>query len=94
MANGLSQGIVALFGAAASATVGGIYGWTLNNQLDFPLDYHLTFEIIGVLLCANALITLMSKRVKSNQTEEIIELAHCETEFKQFMNKIDNNSIK
>lgn len=75
-ANGLSQGIVALFSASASATVGGIYGWTLAINSDFPFNCHFTFIVLCVILLVCTFITLWPRKIKaefSNEFRYIIE---------------------
>ncbi|OMJ75790.1 hypothetical protein SteCoe_24968 [Stentor coeruleus] len=75
-ANGLSQGLVALFSASASATVGGIYGWTLAINSSFPFDCHFTFIVLCGIILICIFITLWPRKSKPevpNEFKNIIE---------------------
>ncbi|OMJ77780.1 hypothetical protein SteCoe_22529 [Stentor coeruleus] len=73
-AHGLSQGAVALFSAAASATIGGIYGWTLTINRDFPFNCHFTFIVICLILLACTFTTLWPRILKEELSTNIIEM--------------------
>jgi sugar phosphate permease len=69
-AHGLSQGVVALFSAGASATVGGIYGWTLAINSNFPFNCHFTFIVLCVILLLCTFTTLWPRKIKAELSNE------------------------
>lgn len=75
-ANGLSQGIVAIFTGIAALGLAGVYAWTIELGFGFPLDYHLSFIILCVIIVANVFITWLTTQKPKGLEYRGIELSY------------------